>query len=313
MKTVLITGGAGFIGSNFCQYFLQTKKTDRIIVVDALTYAGNLENLKTLESSSQYTFIKASICDQEAMESIFKENKIDTVVHFAAESHVDRSIKNSQVFIETNVLGTQVLLECAKRYQCQKFIHVSTDEVYGSLGETGEFTEENSLQPNSPYAASKAASDLLVRSYFQTFEFPVIITRCSNNYGPYQFPEKLIPLMITNILNQKKLPIYGTGNNVRDWLYVEDHCDAILSILDHGKIGEVYNIGGGTEMSNIELVKFLIQSLNANESLIEFVPDRLGHDFRYAINFDKLNKDLGWTPKTTFKEGLEKNDKVVCK
>ncbi len=306
MKTILVTGGAGFIGSNFCHYLLKQSRTDKVIALDTLTYAGNLENLKSLEGHPQLTFVKASICDQSAIEKVFQEQPIDIIVHFAAESHVDRSIENSQIFIETNVLGTQVLLECAKKHHCEKFIHVSTDEVYGSLGETGEFTEDSPLQPNSPYAASKAASDLLVRSYFQTYKLPVIITRCSNNYGPYQFPEKLIPLMINNILSQKKLPVYGTGTNIRDWLYVEDHCDAILTLMNSGSVGEVYNIGGGTEMTNLDLVKYLIQSLNADESLIDFVPDRLGHDFRYAINFDKLNTELNWKPKTSFEEGLKK-------
>lgn len=305
MKTILVTGGAGFIGSNFVRYMLRTHAY-RIINLDKLTYAGNLENLADLESHPNYTFIKGDICDRLLVEKIFEEEKADTVVNFAAESHVDRSILGAKVFVETNVLGTQTLLDAAKRFGIEKFLQVSTDEVYGSLGETGYFTEETPLAPNSPYSASKAGADFLVRAYHETFKLPTLITRCSNNYGPYQFPEKLIPLMIANALNNKPLPVYGDGLNVRDWLYVEDHCRAIDIVLHKGKFGEVYNIGGHNEKKNIDIVKLILQKLGKPESLITFVKDRPGHDRRYAIDASKIERELGWKPQETFETGIEK-------
>jgi dTDP-glucose 4,6-dehydratase len=311
MKTYLITGGAGFIGSNFIHY-LYNKFGDeiRIINIDNLTYAGNLANLEKVKQNKNYFFYKNNICDKAEIANIFAKHKPDYIVHFAAESHVDRSIKDSREFILTNVLGTQVLLDCLRYYPVQKFIHISTDEVYGSLKE-GEksFTEENILSPNSPYSASKAASDLMVRSYYKTYDLPLIITRCSNNYGPYQFPEKLIPLMITNALENKKLPVYGQGLNIRDWLYVEDHCSAVEAIINKGRIGEIYNIGGDNQVNNIDMVKTIIKELGKNENLIEFVKDRPGHDFRYAMNYQKLYNETGWQPKVGIKEGLKKTIK----
>jgi dTDP-glucose 4,6-dehydratase len=304
MKNILVTGGAGFIGSNFIRYLLQQHPTYRVVNFDLLTYAGNLENLAGVDLSPRYFFVKADICDKESVDKIFREDAIDAVVHFAAESHVDRSILGPSVFVQTNVLGTSVLLEAARQSGVERFVHVSTDEVYGSLGAAGKFIETTPLHPNSPYSASKASSDLLALAYFHTFHTPVIVTRCSNNYGPYQFPEKLIPLMIANALNDKPLPVYGDGLNVRDWLYVEDHCSALDAVLHKGKEGEVYNIGGNNEKKNIEIVKLILQELEKPESLITFVQDRLGHDRRYAIDASKIKNELGWEPTHTFEIGI---------
>ncbi|KJB86197.1 spore coat protein [Paenibacillus sp. E194] len=300
---LLVTGGAGFIGSNFVIYILNKYPEYKIINVDALTYAGNLENLSDVQSNLNYRFVKADIVDTVAMEKIFNEG-VDVVVNFAAESHVDRSILEPEIFVKTNVLGTQVLLDAAKKYGVTKFVQVSTDEVYGSLGETGLFSEATPLTPNSPYSASKAGGDLLVRAYYETFGLPVNITRCSNNYGPYQFPEKLIPLMISNALNDKQLPIYGDGLNIRDWLYVEDHCSAIDLVIHKGQNGEVYNIGGNNERTNIHIVGKILERLGKPESLIKFVEDRLGHDRRYGIDATKITNELGWKPKHTFETGI---------
>jgi dTDP-glucose 4,6-dehydratase len=326
MKTYLVTGGAGFIGSNFILYMLKKyKEAVTIINVDCLTYAGNLENLKEVESLPNYKFLKIDICDKEAILDIFKTYDIDYVVHFAAESHVDRSIRNPEVFVNTNVLGTLNLLNAAKLswetedgfIPGKKYIQVSTDEVYGALeGEEGFFYETTPLDPHSPYSASKASADLLVKSYVDTFQFPANITRCSNNYGPYQFPEKLIPLMINNALNGKKLPVYGTGLNVRDWLYVDDHCKAIDLVAKNGRNGEVYNVGGHNEKKNIEIVNLIIDTLlemlpadderrkHISHDLITYVEDRKGHDFRYAIAPDKIKEELGWEPETPFSKGI---------
>ena len=302
---VLITGGAGFIGSNFVHYMVRKYSNYQIINLDALTYAGNLENVKDVENEANYRFVKGDITDRELIESLFEEG-IDAVVNFAAESHVDRSIADPGIFVKTNVQGTQVLLEAAKKYGVRKYVQISTDEVYGTLGETGYFTETTPLAPNSPYSASKAGADLLVRAYHETYGLPVNITRCSNNYGSYHFPEKLIPLMIINALNDRPLPVYGDGLNVRDWLHVEDHCSAIDLVLHKGRNGEVYNIGGNNERTNIEVVKAILRYLNKPESLITFVDDRLGHDRRYAIDATKIREELGWQPKYTFEEGLKK-------
>ncbi|HZG59612.1 MAG TPA: dTDP-glucose 4,6-dehydratase [Anoxybacillus sp.] len=302
---VLITGGAGFIGSNFVNYMVRKYPSYQIINLDALTYAGNLENVKEVENKPNYRFVKGDITDRDLIESLFSEG-IDVVVNFAAESHVDRSIADPGIFVKTNIQGTQVLLDAAKKYSVKKYIQISTDEVYGTLGETGYFTETTPLAPNSPYSASKAGADLLVRAYHETYGLPVNITRCSNNYGPYHFPEKLIPLMIINALNDRPLPVYGDGLNVRDWLHVEDHCSAIDLVLHHGRNGEVYNIGGNNERTNIEVVKAILRYLNKPESLITFVEDRLGHDRRYAIDATKIREELGWQPKYTFEEGLKK-------
>jgi dTDP-glucose 4,6-dehydratase len=300
---ILVTGGAGFIGSNFVHYMLERYPSYQIINLDALTYAGNLENLRSIQENSNYTFVKGDITNSELVNSLFEQG-VDTVVHFAAESHVDRSILEPDVFVKTNVLGTQVLLEAARKYDVKKFVHVSTDEVYGTLGETGLFTEDTPLSPNSPYSASKAGSDLLVRSYHETFGLSVNITRCSNNYGPYQFPEKLIPLMIANALNDKPLPVYGDGLNIRDWLYVEDHCSAIDLVLHKGINGEVYNIGGNNERTNIQIVQTILRELGKPESLIQYVKDRLGHDRRYGIDATKITNELGWEPKHNFDTGI---------
>jgi len=326
MKTYLITGGAGFIGSNFILYlFRKYKDKIRVINLDALTYAGNLENLKEVENYDNYEFLKLDICDKEAMLKVFEKYDIDRVVHFAAESHVDRSIRNPEVFVNTNVLGTLNLINAARlAWEGQggylpdkKYIQVSTDEVYGSLEDDDSyFYETTPLNPRSPYSASKASADLLVKSYVETFNFPAIITRCSNNYGPYQFPEKLIPLMINNALNGKKLPVYGTGRNIRDWLYVEDHAKAIDLVAEKGTVGEVYNVGGHNEKRNIEIVELIIDTLlvilpeedsrrkNISRDLITFVEDRKGHDYRYAIAPDKIARELGWTPETPFDKGI---------
>jgi dTDP-glucose 4,6-dehydratase len=319
MKTILVTGGAGFIGSNFVKLMLGNHPEYKIINIDALTYAGNLENLKDIDGNPNYEFIKVDIRDRDKIEEIFKNNDIGSVVNFAAESHVDRSIEEPEVFLTTNIIGTQVLLDTAKKYwkvnpndkYCKdykpgvKFLQVSTDEVYGALGETGMFVETMPLMPNSPYSASKASADMIVRAYNETFGMPVNITRCSNNYGPYQFPEKLIPLMINNCLNEKDLPVYGDGMQVRDWLHVSDHCSAIDTVLHKGKDGEVYNIGGNNEKANIEIVKLIIGTLGKTEGLIKYVKDRPGHDRRYAIDNTKITTELGWEPAYTFEQGMK--------
>lgn len=305
MKSVLITGGAGFIGSNFIRYFLAQHPDVEVVNFDALTYAGNLENLEDVEENQRYHFVRGDICERLAIETTFKRYGIDTVVHFAAESHVDRSILGSSEFVQTNVAGTNVLLDVAREFEVERFLHVSTDEVYGSLGTTGKFVETTPLHPNSPYSASKAGSDLLALAYYHTYSFPVVLTRCSNNYGPYQFPEKLIPLMIVNALNDKQLPVYGDGLNVRDWLHVKDHCAALDLVLQRGRCGEVYNIGGNNEWKNIDIVKLILQKLHKSESLITFVKDRLGHDRRYAIDATKIRQELDWSPSYTFEDGIE--------
>ncbi|MGG4203956.1 dTDP-glucose 4,6-dehydratase [Paenibacillus jamilae] len=301
---LLVTGGAGFIGSNFVLYMLKHHPDYEIVNIDALTYAGNLENLKSIENNPKHSFIKVDITDAQAIDQLMQQG-IDVVVNFAAESHVDRSILEPEVFVKTNVLGTQVLLDAAKKYNVTKFVQVSTDEVYGSLGETGLFTEETPLQPNSPYSASKAGGDLLVRAYHETFGLPVNITRCSNNYGPYQFPEKLIPLMISRALSDQQLPVYGDGLNIRDWLYVEDHCSAIDLVIHQGKLGEVYNIGGNNERTNVHIVKTVLEELGKPESLISYVQDRPGHDRRYGIDPTKTMNELGWKPKHSFETGIK--------
>ena len=304
MANILVTGGAGFIGSNFVRYMVEKYSDYHIINLDALTYCGNLENLKDIEDKDNYTFVKGDIRDKTIVDELVE--KSDYVINFAAESHVDRSIADPEIFIKSNVLGTQVLLNAAKEHGVEKYIQISTDEVYGTLGKTGYFTEDTPLQPNSPYSASKAGGDLIARAYHETFGLPVNITRCSNNYGPYQFPEKLIPLMISNALEDKKLPVYGDGKNVRDWLHVHDHCSAIDLVLHEAKPGEVYNIGGNNEKQNIEIVKLILGELGKDESLIEFVTDRLGHDRRYAIDSTKIQEELSWKPEYTFEVGIRK-------
>ena len=301
---ILVTGGAGFIGSNFVRYMLN-KYDYRIVNYDKLTYAGNLENLKDVENNKNYVFVKGDINDREKLKELIKKHKINVIINFAAESHVDRSILGAEEFIETNIKGTYVLLELAKDFKVDEFIQISTDEVYGELGETGKFREDTPLAPNSPYSASKAAADLLCRAFFRTHKLPVIITRCSNNYGPYQFPEKLIPLMMNNALEDKELPVYGDGKNVRDWIFVLDHCSAIDVVLHKGKVGEVYNIGGECEKRNIDIVRLILKKLGKSEKLIRFVKDRPGHDWRYAMDISKIQKDLGWKPKTSFDEGMD--------
>ncbi|WP_458456294.1 dTDP-glucose 4,6-dehydratase [Methanobrevibacter sp.] len=302
MSKILVTGGAGFIASNFIRYMVNKYGEYEIINLDALTYCGNLENLKDIENKDNYSFVKGDITDKDIVDDLVKD--CDYVINFAAETHVDRSIDEPEIFIKSNVLGTQVLLNAAKRQGVEKYIQISTDEVYGSLGKEGYFTETTPLQPNSPYSASKASGDLIVRAYNRTYDLPVNITRCSNNYGPYQFPEKLIPLMISNALENKKLPIYGDGKNVRDWLHVQDHCAAIDLVLHEGEIGEIYNIGGNNERQNIEIVKLILDELDRDESLIEYVTDRLGHDRRYAIDSSKIQNELGWKPSYTFEKGI---------
>lgn len=318
MKNILVTGGAGFIGSNFIKYILDKYPDYKVINVDLLTYAGNLGNLKDITANKHHTFIRADIRDRAKIDEIFKAYKIDTVINFAAESHVDRSIVEPEVFLTTNIIGTQALLDVAKKYwkhkpddkYCNqykpevKFVQISTDEVYGALGKTGMFTETMPLMPNSPYSASKASADLIVRAYHETYALPVNITRCSNNYGPYQFPEKLIPLMINNCLNGKELPVYGDGMQVRDWLHVYDHCSAIDTILHRGEDGEVYNIGANNEKANIEIVKLIVNKLGKSENLINYVKDRPGHDRRYAIDNSKITSRLGWKPSYTFEKGI---------
>ncbi len=303
---ILVTGGCGFIGSNFVKFILKTHSNYQIINLDKLTYAGNLENLEDIKTNPSYHFVKGDICNRADVEECFKRFQIEVVINFAAESHVDRSILGPAVFIETNVAGTNILLDVSKDSGIERFIQISTDEVYGSLGSSGRFTETTQLHPNSPYSASKAAADLLALAYYHTFQLPVIITRCSNNYGPYQFPEKLIPLMIANAIDNKPLPVYGDGLNVRDWLFVEDHCTAIDAVLQKGKVGEVYNIGGDNEWKNIDIVRLLLKNLGKPETLIKFVKDRLGHDRRYAIDAAKIERELGWKPSVTFEEGLKR-------
>lgn len=304
MKNILVTGGAGFIGSNFINYILNRRDDYFIVNLDKLTYAGNLENLKEVESKKNYTFIKGDIVNSELVNYIFENYKIKYVINFAAESHVDRSILGSEIFFRTNVIGTNVLLEAAKRFDVERFLQISTDEVYGSLGPTGSFTEKTPVAPNSPYSASKASADMMVQSFNHTYGLPTLITRCSNNYGPLQFPEKLIPLMILNAIKDKKLPVYGDGMNVRDWIYVIDHNKAVELVFENGKIGEVYNIGAGNEMPNIEIVKIILKNLNKSEELIQFVKDRPGHDRRYAIDPSKIQNDLKWKPEFNFESAI---------
>ena len=304
MKRLLVTGGAGFIGANFVRMVLDEQPDCLVVNLDALTYAGNLENIEGYLDRAQHVFVKGDICDTELVTSIVAEHKIDCVVNFAAESHVDRSITGPKIFIDTNVSGTLTLLQAAKEHNIEKFLQVSTDEVYGSLGKEGMFTETTPLSPNSPYSASKASADHLVGAFGHTFGIPYNITRCSNNYGPYQFPEKLIPLMVNNALQDKPLPVYGDGMNVRDWLFVYDHCTAIWKVLTEAKSGEIYNIGGCNEKPNIEVVKQILAHLNKPQSLISFVKDRPGHDLRYAIDASKIMADLGWKPSVTFEQGI---------
>ncbi|MEG2917984.1 MAG: dTDP-glucose 4,6-dehydratase [Clostridium sp.] len=323
MKTYLVTGGAGFIGSNFIIYMLSKYDDVKIVNLDSLTYAGNLRNLESVQNNKNYTFIRGDICDNFPVNKIFNDYDVDYVVNFAAESHVDRSIEDPDIFVKTNVLGTLNLLNCAKKawfrdgkWQAgRRFHQVGTDEVYGSLGDTGFFTEDSKLDPHSPYSASKASADLMVKSYFDTYNMPISITRCSNNYGPFQFPEKLIPLLINNAVNHKNIPVYGDGLNVRDWLYVEDHCKAIDMVIKEGVEGQVYNVGGHNEKKNIEIVKEVIDYLNENydktitKDLITYVEDRKGHDRRYAIDPKKIKDELGWYPETPFNEGIIKTIK----
>jgi dTDP-glucose 4,6-dehydratase len=300
---ILVTGGCGFIGSNFVRYLLRQTDDDQVVNLDALTYAGNPANLADLGGDPRYSFVQGDICDRSFVESVMASG-IDAVVHMAAESHVDRSILEASAFVRTNVLGTQVLLEASRKAQVQRFVHVSTDEVYGSLGPEGHFTEESPLAPNSPYAASKAAADLLVRAYVQTYGMPAVITRASNNYGPYQFPEKAIPLFLTNALEGRELPVYGDGQHMREWLFVEDHCEGLLRVLRGGRIGEVYNIGGGQECTNVELARLIVHAAGASETLIRLVKDRPGHDRRYALSSDKMAAELGWKPTVSLTEGM---------
>jgi len=307
--TVIVTGGAGFIGSNFIFYMLNKYADYQIICIDSLTYAGNLSTLYSVMSNPNFNFVKSSITDRDAVYNIFEKEHPDIVVNFAAESHVDRSIDNPAIFLETNVLGTQILLDACCKYGIKRYHQVSTDEVYGDLPLNSPnlfFTEETPIHASSPYSASKASADLLVQAYYRTYQLPVTISRCSNNYGPYHFPEKLIPLMIVNALKDKKLPVYGTGANIRDWLYVEDHCNAIDLIIHNGTVGEIYNIGGHNEKANIEVVKIICKKLGKPESLITYVADRKGHDMRYAIDPSKIHNELGWLPKTKFEDGIEK-------
>lgn len=301
---ILVTGGAGFIGSNFLHYMIKQYPQDRFINVDALTYAGNLKNLEDVREQPNYAFYKVDIRNLEGLEAVFLKEEPDAVVHFAAESHVDRSISNPLGFAETNVLGTMQLLDMARRFHVQRYLQVSTDEVYGSLGQTGLFTENSPLQPNSPYSASKASADLFVRAAVKTYGIHASITRCSNNYGPCQFPEKLIPLMIHRAMDNQPLPVYGDGLNVRDWIYVEDHCRAIDLVLRKGKTGEVYNIGGNNERTNLQVIQAILKITGKSNDLIRFVPDRPGHDRRYAIDASKISRELGWLPLTNFEQGI---------
>jgi dTDP-glucose 4,6-dehydratase len=301
---VLVTGGCGFIGSNLVRLLLAGRPAWRVVDLDKLTYAGNAENLADLEGSSRYRFVRGDIANGELVAEVIRSEKIDAVMHLAAESHVDRSILSPAVFIETNVRGTQVLLEAARELGVKRFLHVSTDEVYGSLGETGLFTEETPLAPSSPYSSSKAGSDLLALAYAHTFGLHVVVTRCSNNYGPFQFPEKLIPLMIANAIRDLPLPVYGDGRNVRDWIHVEDHCRGLLAALEQGKKGEVYNFGASSERRNIEIVRQVLALVGKPESLIQYVKDRPGHDRRYAIDASKVKRELGWAPRHAFEQSL---------
>jgi len=310
---ILVTGGAGFIGSNLVMYLLKKYSDIRLVNLDKLTYAGNLENLESVKNDRRYHFEKGDICERGLVEGLLRKHKVDTIINVAAETHVDRSIVGSAEFIQTNVVGTHILLELAKENKISRFVQVSTDEVYGSLGPSGKFTEETPMHPNSPYAASKASADNFVLAYQHTYGSPAVITRCSNNYGPFQFPEKLIPLMIANALNDKPLPVYGDGMNVRDWLHVADHCSAIDAVLHRGRAGEVYNIGGSNEKPNLELVKLLLTLLGKKETLITFVKDRPGHDRRYAIDSSKIQKELGWKPSYAFEQGIEETVKWYVK
>lgn len=306
MKNILVTGGAGFIGSNYLNYILNESEEYNIVNLDKLTYAGNLENLTKIENNKNYTFVKGDIANHELVEYLFAKYKFNFVINFAAESHVDRSILGSEIFFKTNVMGTNVLLEAAKRHEVEKFLQVSTDEVYGSLGETGLFTESTPISPNSPYSSSKASADMMALSFYHTYGMPIVITRCSNNYGSYQFPEKLIPLMIINALHDKKLPVYGDGKNVRDWIYVVDHNKAIQMVLEKGVPGEVYNVGAENEMQNIQIIKLILGILGKSEDLIEYVKDRLGHDRRYAIDATKTKTIIGWKPEFSFEQAIVK-------
>ena len=310
--TIIVTGGAGFIGSNFVFHMLQTHPDYRIVCLDKLTYAGNLSTLEPVLQQDNFRFVKADICDRQAVDKLFQEEKPDIVLNFAAESHVDRSIENPGIFLETNIMGTAVLMDACRKYGIQRYHQVSTDEVYGDLPLDRPdlfFTEETHLHTSSPYSSSKASADLLVMAYYRTYGLPVTISRCSNNYGPYHFPEKLIPLMIANALADKPLPVYGNGENVRDWLYVEDHCRAIDLIIHNGKVGEVYNVGGHNEKRNIDIVRIICQELGKPESLIVHVEDRKGHDRRYAIDPAKIHRELGWLPETKFEDGIKKTIK----
>jgi len=306
MRNLLVTGGAGFIGSNFVQMVLQEHEDCRVVNLDKLTYAGNLENLEGFLDHPNHTFVRGDIGNGELVRTLLKEHAVEAIVHFAAESHVDRSLEGPAVFIDTNVTGTLKLLEAARDYPLKKFVQVSTDEVYGSLGTEGKFTESSPIQPNSPYSASKAAADHLVRAFGHTWGLPYNITRCSNNYGPYQFPEKMLPLMINNALHDQELPVYGDGLYVRDWLYVYDHCTAIWKVLTEGRAGEVYNIGGGNEKTNLEIIGIVLERLQKPKTLIRHVKDRPGHDRRYAIDATKIMTELGWKPSVTFSQGLAK-------
>ncbi len=310
--TIIVTGGAGFIGSNFVFHMLQAHPDYRIVCLDKLTYAGNLSTLEPVLQQDNFRFVKADICDRQAVDMLFQEEKPDIVVNFAAESHVDRSIENPGIFLETNIMGTAVLMDACRKYGIQRYHQVSTDEVYGDLPLDRPdlfFTEETPLHTSSPYSSSKASADLLVMAYYRTYGLPVAISRCSNNYGPYHFPEKLIPLMIANALADKPLPVYGNGENVRDWLYVKDHCRAIDLIIHNGKVGEVYNVGGHNEKRNIDIVRIICQELGKPESLIVHVEDRKGHDRRYAIDPAKIHRELGWLPETKFEDGIKKTIK----
>ncbi len=300
---LLVTGGAGFIGSCFVRHILNKYPDYKVINIDALTYCGNLENLKDVENNPNYQFVHGNICDRKLVRELIPQ--VDCVVNFAAESHVDNSIKHPEIFIETNVQGTLNLLQACKEIGIERYLQVSTDEVYGTLGKTGYFYETTPLAPNSPYSASKASADMLVRAYYETYKLPVLTTRCSNNYGPYQYPEKLIPFFISKLLRGEKVPVYGDGLNVRDWLYVYDHCAAIDTVLHKGKIGEVYNVGGHNEKTNIEITRLILDAMGKDESSIEYVQDRLGHDRRYAISNDKITSELGWKPSVTFEQGIK--------
>ena len=300
---ILITGGAGFIGSCFVRYMLNKHQDYKIINLDALTYAGNIENLSDVKDNPNYSFVKGNICDKNLIVELTKD--VDAIINFAAETHVDNSISNPNIFIETNVVGTLNLLEAAKNNKVERYLQVSTDEVYGSLGKDGYFTEHTPISPNSPYSASKASADMLVRAYNKTYNVPTLITRCSNNYGPYQYPEKLIPFFISKLLKGEKIPLYGDGQNVRDWLYVYDHASAIDTVLHKGKTGEVYNVGGHNEKANIEITKLILENMGKDESMIEYVKDRPGHDRRYAIDNSKITNELGWKPSKTFEEGIK--------